>query len=98
MARQLRLDFAGATHHITARGNGRKPIFRNNRDRERLLEYLAETVRRYGWVLTSWVFMTNHIHLVVETPSPNLSAGMQWLLGSYSAWFNAKHQRSGHVF
>ena len=98
MARPLRLDFADATHHITSRGNERKDIFHNDRDREKFLEYLAETVRRYGWLITAWVLMSNHFHLVLETPSPTLSAGMQWLLGSYSQWFNKKHKRSGHLF
>src|SRR5438552_17293837 len=93
MARPLRLDFADATHHITSRGNERKDIFRNDRDREKFLEYLAETVRRYGWLITAWVLMSNHFHLVLETPSPTLSAGMQWLLGSYSQWFNKKHKQ-----
>jgi putative transposase len=94
----MRLDFAGATHHITARGNGRRNIFRNDRDRRRFLELLEETVRRYGWLITAWVLMSNHIHLVAETPDPTLSAGMQWLLGTYSQWFNKKHRRSGHLF
>jgi putative transposase len=98
MARQLRLDFQNATHHITSRGNEKKIIFRSDRDRQAFLEYLGETQRRYGWLITAWVLMTNHVHLVVETPSPTLSAGMQWLLGAYSQWFNHKHKRSGHLF
>jgi putative transposase len=98
MARPLRLDFAGATHHITSRGNERKDIFFSDDDRERFLEYLAETVRRYGWLISAWVLMSNHFHLVVETPTPTLSDGMQWLLASYSQWFNKRHKRSGHLF
>ncbi len=98
MARPMRLDFAGATHHITSRGNNRDPIFLDDRDREQFLDYLAASVRRFGWVLTSWALMTNHFHLVVETPTDNLSRGMQWLLSSHSQWFNKKHRRSGHVF
>jgi REP element-mobilizing transposase RayT len=60
--------------------------------------YLAEAVRRYGWLITACVLMSNHFHLVIETPSPTLSAGMQWLLGSYCKWFNNKHGRMGHLF
>ncbi len=77
---QGNFDSTGATHHVTARGNNRKRIFRSNRDREKFIEYLGEAVRRYGWVLTSWTLMTNHFHSVIETPEPTLSAGMQWLL------------------
>jgi len=42
--------------------------------------------------------MTNHLHLVVQTPIPNLSDGMKWLLGSYVPWFNKRHGRTGHLF
>jgi len=42
--------------------------------------------------------MTNHFHLVLQTPQPNLSRGMHWLNTKYASWFNAKHRRSGHLF
>jgi REP element-mobilizing transposase RayT len=98
MARQLRLDFAGAVHHVTARGNERRPIFRSNRDRLLFLQLLGEAVERFGWSVTAWILMTNHFHLVVETPEPNLSRGMQWLMGAYAMAFNRRHGRSGHLF
>ena len=41
--------------------------------------------------------MTNHYHLVVETPQPNLSRGMQHLNGVYTQSFNRRRGRSGHV-
>jgi REP element-mobilizing transposase RayT len=98
MARPLRLDFAGALHHVTSRGNERRPIFRSNRDREAFLQLLAEAVKRFGWRVTAWVLMTNHFHLVIQTPEANLSRGMQWLNGTYADWFNRRHERSGHLF
>ena len=42
--------------------------------------------------------MSNHFHLVVETPQPNLVAGMKWLLGTYTIRFNRRHKEFGHVF
>src|SRR5215213_10285052 len=98
MARPLRIDVPGALHHVTSRGNERRPIFRSNRDREAFLQLLAEAVKRFGWSVTAWVLMTNHFHLVIQTPEANLSRGMQWLNGSYADWFNRRHERSGHLF
>lgn len=98
MARPLRLDFAGATHHVTSRGNERRNIFRDDKDRRAFLDFLGEATRRYGWVITAWVLMSNHFHVVVQTPEANLSRGMHWLNGTYAAWFNARHHRSGHLF
>jgi putative transposase len=42
--------------------------------------------------------MDNHIHLLVETPRPNLSTGMQRLHGEYAQTFNRRHKRTGHLF
>jgi hypothetical protein len=42
--------------------------------------------------------MPNHFHLVVETPQPNLVAGMKWLLGTYTSRFNRRHKLFGHLF
>jgi REP element-mobilizing transposase RayT len=98
MARPLRLDLPGALHHVTSRGNERRRIFRCNRDREAFLQFLTEAVKRFGWRVTAWVLMTNHYHLVIQTPEANLSRGMQWLNGTYADWFNRRHDRSGHLF
>jgi REP element-mobilizing transposase RayT len=98
MARALRIDFPGAVHHVTSRGNERRPIFIDDRDREMFLDYLGRAVTRFGWSLTAYVLMTNHFHLVVQTPEPNLSRGMQWLNTAYVVWFNRRHERSGHLY
>ncbi len=84
----LSIEYPGAVYHVTSRGNERKAIFRTNADREAFLAFLGKTVKRFGWSLTAWVLMTNHFHLVIQTPEPNLSRGMHWLNGSYAGWLN----------
>lgn len=98
MARPLRLDFEGALWHVTARGNERRDIVRDDADRETFVRTLAAVVTRYGWVLHGWVLMTNHYHLIVETPRPTLSSGMRHLGAVYSQAFNRRWQRCGHLF
>ena len=98
MARPLRLDFAGALHHITARGNARAPIFLDDNDRECFLRVLTRVVRRYKWICHAYCLMDNHHHLLIETPRPSLAAGMRDLNGVYAQTFNALHGRVGHVF
>jgi len=51
-----------------------------------------------GWRLHAWVLLPNHFHWLLETPEPNLVAGMKWFLGAYSQRFNARHGQRGHVF
>lgn len=98
MARPLRLDFEGALWHVTARGNERKAIVRDDTDRETFVRILAAVVSRFDWVLHGWVLMSNHYHLLVETPQPTLSRGMRHLGGVYSQAFNRRWKRSGHLF
>jgi len=98
MARPLRIEFAGALYHVISRGNERRPIVRDDADRRKRLEWLRRTVETYGWRLHAFVLMNNHDHLFVETPEPNLSAGMQHYNGSYTGYFNRRHGRTGHLF
>ena len=98
MARPLRIEMAGGLYHVMSRGNERRAIVRDDADRQRRLEWLQRTVEIYGWRLHAFVVMTNHDHLFLETPEPNLSAGMHLFNGSYSGYFNLRHRRAGHLF
>jgi len=98
MARPLRIEYPGALYHVISRGNEQRAIVTDDADREKRLEWLKRTVRTYGWHLHAFVLMTNHEHLFVETPDANLSAGMQYLNGSYTSYFNRRRRRSGHLF
>ena len=98
MARPLRIEFPGAVYHVTSRGNEKRRIFKSDRDRRAFLDFLGMTAKRFGWSITAWVLMTNHFHLVIQTPEPNLSRGMHWLNGSYAGWFNHQYKRWGHLF
>src|SRR5436190_585375 len=98
MARPLRIEIPGGRYHLSARGNERRPIFRDERDRKHFLELLADLPERFGTRLHAYVLMPNHFHLLLETPEANLSRAGQWLNVSYSVWFNRRYQRSGHLF
>jgi REP element-mobilizing transposase RayT len=97
MARPLRIELAGALYHVTSRGNARQAIFLDDDDRRLFLHRLGQVVRARRWRCVAWCLMTNHYHVVVETPRPDLSRGMQRLNATYSQGFNARHERTGHV-
>jgi putative transposase len=98
MARALRIEFENALYHVTSRGNEGRAIFRDDNDRETFLAFLGDAANRFGWSVTAYVLMTNHFHVAIQTPQPNLSRGMQWLNGKYAARFNKVHRRRGHLF
>jgi REP element-mobilizing transposase RayT len=98
MARPLRIIYEGAFYHITARGNERRKISLSRRDYEKFLSYLADALHKFGMVLHGFVLMTNHYHLLVESPKANLSRFMHALNSAYTTYFNIKRGRSGHLF
>ncbi|WP_040725099.1 transposase [Thiomicrorhabdus sp. Kp2] len=98
MTRPLRIEFAGALYHVTSRGNAQEDIYRDDKDRTMFLEILKEVCERFNWVIHAYCLMSNHYHLLVETPDGNLSKGMRHLNGVYTQRFNRTHNRVGHVF
>lgn len=98
MARALRIEYEGAVYHVTVRGNERRKIFFSKRDYEKFKEYLGEAKEKYRFLLHAYVLMTNHYHLIIETPEKNLSKIMHYLNSSYTTYTNIKRKRSGHLF
>ena len=98
MARPLRIAYPGAFYHVTSRGNEQKDVFKNQKDREKFLEYLESATERYGAVVHAYCLMSNHYHLLLETPAGNLSQIMRHINGAYTTYFNVKRKRAGHLF
>ena len=81
-----------------ARGNAREVIFRDPCDHETYLAGLRRVVVKMRWRCLAYCLMGNHVHLVIETVTPNLGRGMHRLHGRYAQAFNQRHDRVGHVF
>jgi putative transposase len=93
-------EAAGAIQHAFARGVNRQALFVDEEDYERYIRMLARAVVRFKWLLLGFCLMPNHVHLLIETPEPNMGAGMQWLHSLYAVTFNERHGKrgEGHVF
>jgi len=98
MSRPLRIEFPGALYHVTARGNRREAIYEDDGDRRLFLKILGDVVETFNWQCHAYCLMTDHYHLVIETPDGNLAKGMRQLNGVYTQAINRRHGRSGHVF
>jgi len=98
MPRRARVEYAGAIYHVMDRGDRQELIYRSEEDRLLFLRTLGEACGRTGWRVHSYVLMGNHYHLLLETPEPNLCAGMRWLQGVYTIRHNARHKVRGHLF
>jgi len=98
MPRTARIDHPGLLQHVIARGVERRPIFRDDQDRERFLSRLAALLDETGTICYAWVFLENHIHLLLRPETVSLATLMRRLLTGYAVYFNKRHQRSGHLF
>jgi REP element-mobilizing transposase RayT len=98
MARKLRVQYPGAIYHVMNRGDRREAIFADDEDHQKFLTTLGEACSKTQWQVHAYCLMTNHFHVVIETPQPNLVAGMKWLLGTYTSRFNRRHKEFGHLF
>lgn len=98
MARPPRIETPSGAFHVVSRGNERREIVRDPADRERLLLRLRTVAVRLDWRVLGYAVMTNHYHLLVETPGANLARGMHSLNSAYAQAFNRRHVRVGHLF
>jgi putative transposase len=98
MPRQPRLDVEGALHHVIVRGIERSPIFKDNKDRQRFLDRLADLVGATGTKVYAWALIPNHLHLLLRSGASGLPTFMRRLLTGYAITFNKRHNRSGHLF
>lgn len=98
MARPLRIQYPGAFYHVTCRGNERRSIFVDDRDRSSFLDRLSLSLETFSGTLHSYVLMENHFHLILETPLANLSELMRHFNVAYTVWYNRRHNRPGHLY
>src|SRR4030066_947071 len=98
MARNPRIEFEGAFYHVITRGNQKQKIFRDKEDYLKYLEILSGYKTRYRYSLYSYVLMSNHVHLLVETQKIPLSKILQGINQSYTAYFNKRYKTVGHLF
>jgi REP-associated tyrosine transposase len=98
MPRHAHLDAPGALHHVIVRGINKAAIFRDDQDKDRFLERLAQNVTQGGCKVYAWVMMTNHVHLLFKSGKDGISSVMRKQLTWYAQYFNRRHKRSGHLF
>lgn len=98
MPRPPRVQLEGGIYHVYARGAVKQTIFADNRDRRKYLETLWRVIGQTSWRCLGYCLMGTHMHLLIETPTPNLAKGMQRLQGAYAHAFNRRHAKAGHVF
>jgi putative transposase len=98
MTRPIRIEYAGALYHVTARGDRQEAIFLSDQDRIDCLCIVEKTGEQFNWLVHAYCLMDGYYHLLIETPDSNLSKGIRQLNGVFTQTSNRTHGKVGHVF
>lgn len=93
-----RIEIPGGIYHVTARGNNREPLYREEQDYRTFLAMLDRTAQRHRWIILAYCLMENHYHLVLQTPFLGLSSGFDLLNGGFARVMNLRYERTNHLF
>jgi putative transposase len=98
MPRTRRREFANAIHHVTGKAPSRRLLFVDDADHRLYLQLLAREIRERGWRLMTYCQLSNHLHLLVQTPEPDLGAGLKRVHEDFARQINARRAEGGHLF
>ena len=98
MSRPLRIQYPNAWYHVMNRGRRGEAIFQSKDDHQLFLDILHEAIELFSLRISAYCLMSNHYHLLVQTPDGNLSRCMRHINGVYTQRFNAAHGFDGQLF
>ena len=99
MARLARICFPWLPQHVIQRGNNRQVCFASDEDYSAYAHWLHEYSKKYHVFIHTWVFMTNHVHLLMTPKTKeDISKLMQSLGRRYVRYFNREYKRTGTLW
>lgn len=98
MPRSPRIEYSNAFYHVMNRGRGRQDIFHDKRYFEIFLKVIQESFEKFDMVIHAYCLMSNHYHLILETPNANLSRVMRHINGVYTQRYNKLRETDGPLF
>jgi putative transposase len=98
MSRPLRIEYPGAWYHVMNRGRRGEEIFTTDEDRSIFVDLLKESVEQWNVKIAAYCLLSNHYHLLIQTPDANISRCMRHVNGVYTQRFNREHTSDGQLF
>jgi putative transposase len=98
MSRPLRIQYPDAWYHVMNRGRRSEVIFQEKKDYSTFIDLLKEAVDLWNVRVSAYCLLSNHYHLLVQTPKANLSRCMRHINGVYTQRFNRSHHVDGQLF
>ena len=98
MSRPLRIQYPDAWYHVMNRGRRGEDVFTGKKDYNAFINLLKELVEDYNVKIAAYCLLSNHYHLLVQTPTANISRAMRHLNGVYTQRFNKINHCDGQLF
>ncbi len=98
MSRPLRIQYSDAWYHVMNRGRRGEKIFATKEDYWSFVDLLEDLYEVFNVKVAAYCLMSNHYHLLVQTPDANLSRSMRHLNGIYTQRYNKRHCCDGQLF
>ena len=98
MSRPLRIQYPDAWYHVMNRGRRGEDVFTGKKDYNAFIDLLKELVEDYNVKIAAYCLLSNHYHLLVQTPEANISRAMRHLNGVYTQRFNKIYHCDGQLF
>jgi len=98
MTRPLRIEYPGAWYHVMNRGRRAEKVFHDRNDYQAFVDLLEESSEMWNIRVAAYCLMTNHYHILVQTPDANISRSMRHINGVYTQRFNKRHRCDGQLF
>lgn len=98
MSRAARQKGESGIYHVMLRGINKQMIFEDDEDHKRFLQVLKDCKAICGFSLLAYCLMGNHLHLLVKEDKEELGLIFKRIGARYVYWYNAKHNRNGHLF
>ena len=98
MSRPLRIKYPDAWYHVMNRGRRGENVFEGKKDYNAFIDLLKDLMEEYNVNIAAYCLMSNHYHLLIQTPEANISRSMRHLNGVYTQRYNRFHHCDGQLF
>jgi len=98
MSRPLRIDYAGALHHVMNRATRKDPVFDSESACRHFISLLSQLPARFHVKVHAYSIMPTHWHALIETPHANLASAIQFLDGEFARSLNRRREVDGPVW
>lgn len=98
MPRIARIKSEQSIYHIIVKSISEVKLFKDNKDKDRYLEYIKKYQEMFNFKLYVFCLMDNHAHFIIDANGADISKIMHGINQSYAQYFNRKYSRHGHLF